>query len=183
MKESINQILFIHHPIGTYPVPAAIVHSLPETNYEYITKRVVLIVKEITRNKLVSSWRMLGSVLNRSRYFVSTTLGSAIPRKSVASSSKDVAISFAVFPRTTTASAAAAVTKRSLATMDTAENFFAWRVDETSDGEFVGSEQCLSKDSLPHNDNGVLINVTHSSLNYKDALSASGNKGVTRNFP
>lgn len=67
--------------------------------------------------------------------------------------------------------------------MDTAENFFAWRVDETSDGEFVGSEQCVSKASLPHNDDGVLINVTHSSLNYKDALSASGNKGVTRNFP
>jgi putative YhdH/YhfP family quinone oxidoreductase len=29
----------------------------------------------------------------------------------------------------------------------------------------------------------VWIRVTHSSLNYKDALSASGNKGVTRNFP
>ncbi len=29
----------------------------------------------------------------------------------------------------------------------------------------------------------VQINVSHSSLNYKDALSASGNKGVTRNYP
>lgn len=29
----------------------------------------------------------------------------------------------------------------------------------------------------------VLVKVSYSSLNYKDALSASGNKGVTRNFP
>lgn len=29
----------------------------------------------------------------------------------------------------------------------------------------------------------VLINVRYSSVNYKDALSASGNKGVTRHFP
>ncbi len=29
----------------------------------------------------------------------------------------------------------------------------------------------------------VLINVKYSSLNYKDVLSAVGNKGVTRNYP
>ncbi len=34
---------------------------------------------------------------------------------------------------------------------------------------------------LPAGD--VLIRVQYSSLNYKDALSASGNRGVTRNFP
>jgi putative YhdH/YhfP family quinone oxidoreductase len=34
---------------------------------------------------------------------------------------------------------------------------------------------------LPSGD--VLVNVKYSSLNYKDALSASGNKGVTRNYP
>jgi len=34
---------------------------------------------------------------------------------------------------------------------------------------------------LPEGD--VIINVQYSSLNYKDALSASGNKGVTRNYP
>ena len=32
-------------------------------------------------------------------------------------------------------------------------------------------------------DNDTLIKVKYSSLNYKDALSASGNKGVTRNYP
>ncbi|MEN5085076.1 YhdH/YhfP family quinone oxidoreductase [Sphingobacterium faecium] len=33
------------------------------------------------------------------------------------------------------------------------------------------------------NENDVLIEVEYSSVNYKDALSASGNKGVTRKFP
>ena len=32
-------------------------------------------------------------------------------------------------------------------------------------------------------DGSVQIKVSHSSLNYKDALSASGNKGVTRSYP
>lgn len=36
-------------------------------------------------------------------------------------------------------------------------------------------------DSLPEGD--VLIKVRYSSLNYKDALSANGNKGVTRKYP
>lgn len=34
---------------------------------------------------------------------------------------------------------------------------------------------------LPEGD--VLIRVHYSSLNYKDALSATGNKGVTRTYP
>lgn len=41
--------------------------------------------------------------------------------------------------------------------------------------------QTLSSDFLP--DAEVLIRVEYSSLNYKDALSASGHKGITRNFP
>ena len=40
-------------------------------------------------------------------------------------------------------------------------------------------EQDIS--ALPEND--TLIKVKYSSLNYKDALSASGNKGVTRAYP
>lgn len=58
--------------------------------------------------------------------------------------------------------------------------FKAWRVQE-QDGDYIGSEQTLHVSDLPEND--VLIRVSHSSLNYKDALSASGNKGVTRKFP
>ena len=38
-----------------------------------------------------------------------------------------------------------------------------------------------STEDLPEGE--VLIQVHYSSLNYKDALSASGNRGVTRNFP
>eukprot|EP00536_Pseudo-nitzschia_multiseries_P006911 jgi/Psemu1/304466/fgenesh1_kg.153_\ len=65
---------------------------------------------------------------------------------------------------------------------DSSNTFVAWRVDETDDGSFVGSEQTLP---LPGADDEstVRIKVTHSSLNYKDALSASGNRGVTHNFP
>ncbi|BBO68521.1 oxidoreductase [Desulfosarcina alkanivorans] len=41
--------------------------------------------------------------------------------------------------------------------------------------------QRRTRDDLPGGD--VLIRVHYSSLNYKDALSAIGNKGVTRNYP
>jgi len=72
--------------------------------------------------------------------------------------------------------------------------FQAWRVDPVEDSEtgktkYVGSEQTLSpskdndNESNENNDGKVWIRVTHSSLNYKDALSASGNKGVTRKYP
>jgi len=46
---------------------------------------------------------------------------------------------------------------------------------------FNNSVQVKSLDFLP--DNNTLIKVKYSSLNYKDALSASGNKGVTRSYP
>ena len=39
----------------------------------------------------------------------------------------------------------------------------------------------LPLETLPSNE--VLIRVRYSSLNYKDALSANGHKGITRNFP
>ncbi|WP_339801441.1 YhdH/YhfP family quinone oxidoreductase [uncultured Marinobacter sp.] len=56
----------------------------------------------------------------------------------------------------------------------------AWRVTE-QDGQYIGAEETCRIADLPEGE--VLIKVSHSSLNYKDALSASGNKGVTRNFP
>ena len=46
---------------------------------------------------------------------------------------------------------------------------------------FINSIEKKNIDDLPDND--TLIKVKFSSLNYKDALSASGNKGVTRNYP
>ncbi len=64
--------------------------------------------------------------------------------------------------------------------MTTNTEFKAWRVEE-KDSEYQGSEQTLTTADLPEGE--VLIRVSHSSLNYKDALSATGNKGVTRKFP
>ena len=46
---------------------------------------------------------------------------------------------------------------------------------------FVNSIETKDINDLPDND--TLIKVKYSSLNFKDALSASGNKGVTRNYP
>ncbi len=59
--------------------------------------------------------------------------------------------------------------------------FNAYWVSEESNGSFKGQIAQRPTDDLPQN--GVLIKVAFSSLNYKDALSASGNKGVTRKYP
>jgi len=56
----------------------------------------------------------------------------------------------------------------------------AYYVTEESD-KFTGRVTELDTADLPEGD--VLIKVDFSSLNYKDALSSRGNKGVTRNFP
>ena len=45
----------------------------------------------------------------------------------------------------------------------------------------ICSIKMLNTNDLPQNE--VLINVKYSSLNYKDALSATGNKGVTKKYP
>ena len=52
---------------------------------------------------------------------------------------------------------------------------------EEQEGRFVRSIKTRSVSDLPEND--LLIRVHYSSLNYKDALSASGNKGVTKSYP
>lgn len=54
-------------------------------------------------------------------------------------------------------------------------------VVEECDGKFVQTIQTLSTDNLPSGD--VLVRVHYSSINYKDALSATGNKGVTKSYP
>lgn len=60
------------------------------------------------------------------------------------------------------------------------ESFRALVTSEV-DGAFVSSIEVKSTDALV--DGEILIAVSYSSLNYKDMLSASGNKGVTRHFP
>lgn len=54
-------------------------------------------------------------------------------------------------------------------------------VVEEVNGEFKPSIKCLNTDDLPQGD--VLIQVHYSSVNYKDALSVTGNKGVTKKYP
>lgn len=61
------------------------------------------------------------------------------------------------------------------------QNFDAYRVFEEGQDTFTRSIVSRKIDDLPKGD--VIIRVHYSSLNYKDALSASGNKGVTRNYP
>ena len=52
---------------------------------------------------------------------------------------------------------------------------------EKSDSGFTQSVIERDVEDLPEGE--VLIDVTYSSLNYKDALSATGSPGVTRNYP
>lgn len=57
----------------------------------------------------------------------------------------------------------------------------AFRVERDADKQFHRSIVDLDTADLPPGE--VLIDVHFSSLNYKDALSATGNPGVTRSFP
>ncbi len=59
--------------------------------------------------------------------------------------------------------------------------FKALLVERTGDRAFARSVVSRSVDDLP--EGPLLIRVHFSSLNYKDALSATGNPGVTREFP
>lgn len=60
-------------------------------------------------------------------------------------------------------------------------SFKALRITEEEDGKFVRSIIERNIADLP--DAEVLINIKYAALNYKDALSAIGNKGVTRSYP
>ncbi len=60
------------------------------------------------------------------------------------------------------------------------ETFRAFRVEKIQDG-FAGHVQHLAEDTLPEGE--LTVQVAYSSLNYKDALSATGNPGVTKNYP
>ena len=58
---------------------------------------------------------------------------------------------------------------------------FKAMIIKEEDGKFFRHIGEKTVDELPLGD--VLIRVLYSSLNYKDALSAAGNKGVTRRYP
>lgn len=57
----------------------------------------------------------------------------------------------------------------------------AFEVTELANHQYSSALVNKFTDELPSNE--ILIKVHYSSLNYKDALSASGNKGVTKNYP
>ncbi|MCP4044144.1 MAG: YhdH/YhfP family quinone oxidoreductase [Gammaproteobacteria bacterium] len=59
--------------------------------------------------------------------------------------------------------------------------FKALVVEEAEDKKYVCGIKTRSVDDLPEGD--VLVRVQYSALNYKDALSSVGNKGVTRSYP
>ncbi len=59
--------------------------------------------------------------------------------------------------------------------------FKAMWVEETGKNQFARTITQRSVDDLPEGE--VLVRVRYSSLNYKDALSAVGNRGVTRRYP
>jgi acrylyl-CoA reductase (NADPH) len=59
--------------------------------------------------------------------------------------------------------------------------FQALLVSEQADGSFTSQITTREVADLPAGE--VLVRVQYSSLNYKDALSASGNRGVTKHYP
>jgi len=60
-------------------------------------------------------------------------------------------------------------------------NTFRALMVREDEGIFKSKVEAVPFDEMIEND--ILIKVAYSSVNYKDALSASGNKGVTRKFP
>ena len=61
------------------------------------------------------------------------------------------------------------------------KTFRAMLVEETEGGNFFRKITHRSLDDLPEGE--VLIRVHYSSLNYKDGLSATGHRGVTKKYP
>ena len=59
--------------------------------------------------------------------------------------------------------------------------FKAMVVTEGENNQFISGIKDRNLDSLPQGD--VLVKVQYSSLNYKDVLSATGNRGVTKKYP
>lgn len=63
----------------------------------------------------------------------------------------------------------------------TKKHFQAFVVSETDDRQFLREIKQRELSDLPEGE--VLVRVQYSSLNYKDVLSAIGNRGVTRKYP
>ena len=64
--------------------------------------------------------------------------------------------------------------------MTQATTFRAFRIEKSGE-TFSRGVKTLAQDILPDGD--LTVQVAYSSLNYKDALSATGNPGVTKSYP
>ena len=60
-------------------------------------------------------------------------------------------------------------------------SYKAYVVEKGEDGSFSGEIQDKTISELPSGD--ITVRVEYSSLNYKDALSATGNRAVTKTYP
>lgn len=60
------------------------------------------------------------------------------------------------------------------------KRFRAYRVERTEQGQYIRGIQTLTTDDLP---DGEVLAGAYSSLNYRDALSATGSKSVTHRYP
>lgn len=61
------------------------------------------------------------------------------------------------------------------------ENYKALVIRDTGDGKYRKAVETVSRSFLPENE--ILVKVAYATLNYKDALSSVGNRGVSRNYP
>lgn len=61
------------------------------------------------------------------------------------------------------------------------QTFNAMITEESEPGKYIREIRTRTIDGLPAGD--LLVKVHYSSLNYKDALSATGRPGVTKNYP
>ena len=60
------------------------------------------------------------------------------------------------------------------------ENFRAYRIDQ-QDGKIIAGFTTLNTNDL--SEGNVVIRVSHSTINYKDALAATGGGRILRKFP
>ena len=61
------------------------------------------------------------------------------------------------------------------------QDYRALRIHRDGDDQFRVAVENVTPDTLPQGD--ILVRIRYSDLNYKDALAAVGNAGVSRNFP
>jgi acrylyl-CoA reductase (NADPH) len=72
-------------------------------------------------------------------------------------------------------------TFKALVVRETSDGRFARQIEDRSLANLLEDQALIEGQTLP--EGLVLVRVHHSSLNYKDALSATGHRGVTRHYP